>query len=85
MLAGTRSQSAITAIVVTAHSYGPRVARAEYLVLDIETIPDVERWHRPELPPGTEPPFPPTWAHRIVVIGCLWLDHGCCGSAICSR
>jgi len=52
------------------------VARAEYLVLDIETIPDVERWHRPELPPGTEPPFPPTWAHRIVVIGCLWLDHG---------
>jgi hypothetical protein len=22
-----------------------------------------------------EPPFPPTWAHRIVVIGCLWLDH----------
>lgn len=48
----------------------------EYLVLDIETIPDSERWQRPELPPGVEPPFPPAWAHRIVVIGCLWLDHG---------
>ncbi len=56
-----------------------RVARtpsAEYLVLDIETIPDIERWIRPELPHGVEPAFPPTWAHRIVTIGCLWLDHG---------
>ena len=53
-----------------------RTPSAEYLVLDIETIPDVERWNRPEVPHGTEPPFPPTWAHRIVVIGCLWLDHG---------
>ncbi len=52
-----------------------RTPSAEYLVLDIETIPDVERWARPELPHG-EAPFPPTWAHRIVVIGCLWLDHG---------
>ena len=25
------------------------------------------------LPPAAA--FPPTWAHRIVVIGCLWLDH----------
>jgi 3'-5' exonuclease len=48
---------------------------AEYLILDIETIPDIERWSRPEVPHGTEHPFPPTWAHRIVVIGCLWLDH----------
>lgn len=47
---------------------------AEYLVLDIETVPDTTRWHRPELPHGVEPPFPPSWAHRIVVIGCLWLD-----------
>jgi 3'-5' exonuclease len=52
-----------------------RTPSAEYLVLDIETIPDQERWNRPEVPHGVEPPFPPTWAHRIVVIGCLWLDH----------
>jgi len=50
-----------------------RTPSAEYLVLDIETVPDTERWHRPD---GPEPAFPPTWAHRIVVIGCLWLDHG---------
>jgi predicted PolB exonuclease-like 3'-5' exonuclease len=48
-----------------------RTPSAEYLVLDIETIPDTERWQPPESPA----PFPPTWAHRIVVIGCLWLDH----------
>lgn len=64
----------------------PAVARtpsAEYLVLDIETIPDTERWERPIGVAGTsgapgrgDSPFPPTWAHRIVVIGCLWLDHG---------
>ncbi len=53
-----------------------RTPSAEYLVLDIETIPDTERWTRPEAPHGVESPFPPTWAHRIVVIGCLWLDHG---------
>jgi predicted PolB exonuclease-like 3'-5' exonuclease len=53
-----------------------RTPSAEYLVLDIETVPDVERWNRPEAPERTEPAFPPTWAHRIVVIGCLWLDHG---------
>jgi len=53
-----------------------RTPSAEYLILDIETIPDTERWNRPELPHGVEAPFPPTWAHRIIVIGCLWLDHG---------
>jgi hypothetical protein len=57
-----------------------RTPSAEYLVLDIETIPDVERWKRPEVTPDTgaaaTTPFPPAWAHRIVVIGCLWLDHG---------
>ena len=54
----------------------PAVARApstEYLVLDIETVPEAERWHPPD---DTQVAFPPAWAHRIVVIGCLWLDHG---------
>lgn len=53
-----------------------RTPSAEYLVLDIETIPDVERWSRPESAHGSDQIFPPTWAHRIVVVGCLWLDHG---------
>lgn len=71
-----------------------RTPSAEYLILDIETIPDVERWKRDvtqnttgeaaptaaltSAPPGKpdRSGFPPTWAHRIVVIGCLWLDHG---------
>ncbi|HEX3761037.1 MAG TPA: ribonuclease H-like domain-containing protein, partial [Kofleriaceae bacterium] len=52
-----------------------RTPSAEYLILDIETVPDIDRWHRPDLANGGEPVFPPTWAHRIVVIGCLWLDH----------
>src|SRR5262245_14001915 len=58
-----------------------RTPSAEYLILDIETIPDVERWQRPEPVPGAEGQrvdrdgFPPPWAHRIVVIGCMWLDH----------
>lgn len=51
-----------------------RSRKIEYLVLDIETVPDTSRWSRPEMPHGVEAPFPPTWAHRIVVIGCLWLD-----------
>jgi predicted PolB exonuclease-like 3'-5' exonuclease len=45
----------------------------EYLVLDIETVPDSTRWSAPERPHGVEPPFPPTWAHRVIAIGCLWL------------
>ena len=52
-----------------------RTPRAEYLILDIETVPDTDRWPRPETPEGVDPPFPPTWAHRIVVFGYLWLDH----------
>ncbi len=50
--------------------------RAEYLVLDLETVPDTSRWSLPEVGHGPEPkvPFPPTWAHRIIVIGCAWLD-----------
>lgn len=51
-----------------------RVPSPEYLILDIETIPDVERWHRPETLGGEPGGFPPSWAHRIVVIGCLLLD-----------
>ncbi|TMQ11015.1 MAG: hypothetical protein E6J90_26180 [Deltaproteobacteria bacterium] len=53
-----------------------RTPSADYLILDIETIPDTDRWHRPDSLPSGEPAFPPTWAHRIIMIGCLWLDHG---------
>ena len=49
-----------------------RTPSAEYLILDIETVPDTDRWVRPD----GESAFPPTWAHRIIVVGCLWLDHG---------
>lgn len=49
-----------------------RNASADYLILDLETVPDTQRWIRPE---GAEPAFPPTWAHRIVAIGTLVLDH----------
>jgi predicted PolB exonuclease-like 3'-5' exonuclease len=52
-----------------------RTPSTEYLVLDLETVPDVERWARPDAQQG-EAAFPPIWAHRIVVMGWLWLDHG---------
>ena len=52
-----------------------RTPSAEYLILDIETVPDTDRWQRPDLGSGGEPAFPPTWAHRIIVIGCMWLAH----------
>ncbi|HEX7837981.1 MAG TPA: ribonuclease H-like domain-containing protein [Kofleriaceae bacterium] len=52
-----------------------RTPSAEYLILDIETVPDTGRWQRPTSGNGAEPQFPPIWAHRIIVIGCLWLDH----------
>ena len=49
-----------------------------YLVLDIETVPDSSVWRSPDLGPGTErgndKPFPPTYAHQVIVVGCLWLD-----------
>jgi 3'-5' exonuclease len=51
------------------------MAEPEFLVLDLETVPDTGRWSRPELPHGVESPFPPTWAHRIIVVGCLWLGR----------
>ena len=50
-----------------------------YLVVDIETVPDATRWARPEqaeAPPAMRDAFPPTWAHRVVAIGCAWLDAG---------
>lgn len=46
-----------------------------YLVLDIETVPDAELYTPPEVPSGTERPFPPIWAHRPICIGVLWLDE----------
>lgn len=52
-----------------------RTPSAEYLIFDIESVPDTDRWQRPDLANGGEPAFPPTWAHRIIVIGCLWLGH----------
>lgn len=52
-----------------------RTPSAEYLVLDLETVPDDQRWQRPDGDHASSP-FPPLWAHRIVVVGCLWLDRG---------
>jgi len=49
---------------------------ASYLVVDIETVPDATIWTTPETPMGIERPFPPTYAHRVIVVGCMWLDHG---------
>jgi hypothetical protein len=46
-----------------------------YLVLDIETVPDTALWSCPPPDAGGERPFPPTYAHRVVVIGCLLLDE----------
>ena len=47
---------------------------AEYLVVDIETIPDTERWQRPADAPQQQTAFPPLWAHRVLTIGYLRLD-----------
>jgi predicted PolB exonuclease-like 3'-5' exonuclease len=51
-----------------------RSPSAEYLVVDIETVPDTSRWTPPD-PASGAPAFPPNWAHRIVTIGYMWLDH----------
>ena len=50
-----------------------RASEESYLVVDIETVPDHSLWRKPETPLGVEPPFPPTYAHKIIVIGCMWL------------
>jgi predicted PolB exonuclease-like 3'-5' exonuclease len=47
---------------------------SNYLVVDIETVPDTALWTTPETPVGGDRPFPPPYAHRTIVIGCLWLD-----------
>ena len=44
-----------------------------YLVLDIETVPDTVLWTCPEGSIGNDRPFPPTYAHKVIVVGCMWL------------
>jgi predicted PolB exonuclease-like 3'-5' exonuclease len=46
-----------------------------YLVLDVETVADVELHNPPEPAPGVDRPFPPLYACRPVVLGALWLDE----------
>ena len=50
-----------------------------YLVLDIETVPDLALYSPPDpltaTGPGSERPFPPLHAHRPIVLGALWLDQ----------
>ncbi len=48
-----------------------------YLVVDLETVPDRDLWSPPEAPAGTERVFPPIYAHRIVVVGAMWLGEDC--------
>jgi predicted PolB exonuclease-like 3'-5' exonuclease len=45
-----------------------------YLVLDIETVPDSSLWRPPD-EPNSDRVFPPTYAHRVIVVGCLWMDR----------
>src|SRR5690606_2695237 len=44
----------------------------------IETVPDTSLWACPDLPAGPhkdkDKPFPPTYAHATIVIGCMLLD-----------
>jgi 3'-5' exonuclease len=49
-----------------------------YLVLDIETVPDLDLYAPPDTTPGpgAPAPFPPLHCHRPVVLGALWLDEG---------
>ncbi len=43
----------------------------QYLVLDIETIPDLKLWQDP----SKEGAFPPTYAHQVIMVGCMLLDE----------
>ena len=47
------------------------------LILDIETVPDLDLYTPPEpmSPTGTDRPFPPLFACRPIVIGVIWLDE----------
>jgi hypothetical protein len=47
---------------------------SSYLVLDIETVPDLELHDPPEPAPGVEKPFPPLYACKPVMVGVLALD-----------
>jgi predicted PolB exonuclease-like 3'-5' exonuclease len=56
---------------------------ANYLVQDIETIPETEiadMWDPAKAAPNKrypgEDPFPPIWCHKVVCIGMLALDQG---------
>lgn len=51
------------------------------LILDIETVPDLDLYTPPETPPGDRAPFPPLYACRPVVIGVIWLDE----DLVCKR
>jgi predicted PolB exonuclease-like 3'-5' exonuclease len=42
----------------------------QYLVLDIETIPDLSLWQDS----SKEGAFPPTYAHQVIMVGCMLLD-----------
>ena len=44
-----------------------------FLVLDIETVPDPTLWVQPAAGPDAVRPFPPIYAHRVIVVGRLWL------------
>jgi predicted PolB exonuclease-like 3'-5' exonuclease len=44
------------------------------LVLDIETVPDGDLYKPTEPAPGTEKPFPPLYACKVITLGVMWLD-----------
>jgi len=46
-----------------------------YLVVDIETVPDLSVYRKPEIKEGEKEPFPPAPAHQVVCIGLLFLDE----------
>jgi predicted PolB exonuclease-like 3'-5' exonuclease len=48
---------------------------ATTLVLDIETVPDLDLYVPPESTSGGERPFPPLFACRPIVVGVIWLDE----------
>lgn len=47
---------------------------SHYLVLDIETVPDQSLWQPPAAIEGVPAAFPPPYAHKVIVIGCMLLD-----------
>ncbi len=47
---------------------------SHYLVLDIETIPDHSLWQAPPASEGAPAIFPPPYAHKVIVVGCMLLD-----------